>query len=160
MEPEPAVEEGVPPAQPTSPKQVVTVSISGGKDFTKQDIFRQKADPFVTVTCGGQTKKTKKVKDSLSPTWDAQLTFVGVAADALVTAEVRDFDVLTADDPMGQVQVSLAELDDGAKAQWELQPMDGCPSPTGVLGMRVSKRDITDRDFDGEDYAGLARPVR
>jgi hypothetical protein len=161
----PHLTEPAPAAEPqvAACKKVVTVHVQGGTNLAKMDGFRGKSDPYVIVKCGGQTKKTKRVNNSLAPTWGADLRFVGIDASAEVTAEVWDFDMASPDDPMGQVILPLADqIEDLAEVPvaHALRPMEGCKKAQGALTLCMSVRDMTDKDFDGYTPAEAARAKR
>ena len=93
--------------------------ISGSNLVAKDtSLFGKKSsDPFVVISCGGQKLgKTAVVKKSLSPTWNAPFKLNVDAKDALrlrgkkLVFAVFDHDVMSSNDPMGEVEIPLEAL--------------------------------------------------
>ena len=70
------------------------------------------SDPYVKLTLGRQTKKSKTISKTLNPTWDEAFEFRGVLRELLATPlqlECYDADTFTSDF-LGRADVHLAPL--------------------------------------------------
>ena len=71
------------------------------------------SDPYVIARCGEQEKRSRTVRRSLDPKWDEELTFQGRLSTMInsgLLLRIFDHDMLTSDDLIGDVRVSLEEL--------------------------------------------------
>ena len=72
------------------------------------------SDPYVVAKLCGQRKKTHVIKGTLNPAWGLKLDFEHVALEDVVAQGLRldvyDYDMLSRDDPLGGLDVSLGEL--------------------------------------------------
>ncbi|ETV96991.1 hypothetical protein H310_09840 [Aphanomyces invadans] len=72
------------------------------------------SDPYVRVTCGTETSKTKEVKKSLNPQWHEEFRFgESVLLDLSTTSlhfRVKDHNVLGPAEDLGEVTVALEPL--------------------------------------------------
>ena len=92
---------------------VLKVHLKKGVGLKAMDL-NGKSDPYVIVTCGKETKKSRVVKATLDPVWNETLelntaSFDDVLRDGL-HLKVMDKDTFTKDDPLGEVHVSLEAL--------------------------------------------------
>lgn len=72
-----------------------------------------KSDPYVKVSAGGQTTRTRIMKATLNPEWDQTLSLYGELADFVrsgILLRVMDWDRIGYDDPLGEVCVPLQFL--------------------------------------------------
>mmetsp|Transcript_23235 Transcript_23235/g.32123 ORF Transcript_23235/g.32123 Transcript_23235/m.32123 type:complete len:754 (-) Transcript_23235:170-2431(-) len=78
------------------------------------DIKLITSDPYVILKMGkDKVFKTPWIKKDLNPIWNETFTFEGVKLDESLAIEVFDHDEISADDFMGQAQVSLVQLTPG-----------------------------------------------
>ncbi|EOD18007.1 hypothetical protein EMIHUDRAFT_223391 [Emiliania huxleyi CCMP1516] len=103
------------------------------------------ADPYVKVTVGSTTRKTKVMPRTLDPEWFERLGFEGVLRDIVakpVQVVVYDRDVLTRDDKLGQraryLPCSLSFID---ASRSRLSGEDG---KQGLLSLEVGWAPQTD----------------
>ena len=71
------------------------------------------SDPYVILSAGGQTKKSQTKWKTLEPEWNESITLSGTLGEFLRTGlslKVMDKDMLSKDDHLGDVQVSLKEI--------------------------------------------------
>ena len=92
------------------------VTLVCGEDLLAVDA-NGKSDPYVVVTCGrAPPAKTAVKRKNLNPAWHEQFTFHtterGAATELVV--EVYDHDKFSADDLMGVVALTMADVRDGA----------------------------------------------
>ena len=96
------------------------VLVVGARDLPKMDtslMGKGSSDPHVVVTCGrAPPAKTAVKRKNLNPAWHEQFTFHtterGAATELVV--EVYDHDKFSADDLMGVVHFTMADVRDGA----------------------------------------------
>ena len=70
-----------------------------------------KGDPYVTVKCGGQVRKTEFMRNTLTPKWDQKLEFEDIKeATEKVVFVVLDYDAVGKDDEIGFTQVNLSDI--------------------------------------------------
>ena len=72
-------------------------------------------DPYVKLSLGGTTHKSKTIKKTVNPRWDESFTFTGVLNELVAESlQIRafDYDFLSRDDPIGNATVSLAGLEE------------------------------------------------
>ncbi|XP_075264824.1 synaptotagmin-7-like, partial [Convolutriloba macropyga] len=97
--------------------QVLTVGVIEAKGLTAKDRGGT-SDPYVKVLLLPEKKRrqeTKVIFKNLSPTWNENLTFSGVPLDKLqkriLQLMVLDYDKFSRDDPIGEVNIPMCELD-------------------------------------------------
>ena len=86
------------------------------KNLKKTDNFNSAPDPYVQVLFnqGLKDRKTKTVKNSVSPTWNEEFGWEvshDKVSELTVTLRVFDDDKLSKDDPLGEVVVPLWQVD-------------------------------------------------
>ena len=98
---------------------MLRVHIERGMDLLPAD-WNGKADPYVDCYIDGKAKSSKKcrgtfrsVKTALNPIWDQTLDFhgslAGFTADVLLI-RVKDWDMLSSDDSMGEARLDIDDL--------------------------------------------------
>lgn len=90
----------------------LTVHIHSASDLRAAD-SNGLSDPFVRVTAGRKRLKTRVLNRTLNPVWDQRLEFFGALEAFLlkpVVLRVWDFDMLSLNDPIGSVTISLDEM--------------------------------------------------
>ena len=94
----------------------------------KTDNFGSAPDPYVQVVFnqGLKDRKTKTVKNSVSPTWNEEFGWE-ISHDKVseLTASLRVFDddKLSKDDPLGEVVIPLWQVDFASGATEEIKPL-------------------------------------
>ncbi|EGD77150.1 hypothetical protein PTSG_07483 [Salpingoeca rosetta] len=139
-----------------SDTRVVDVKLLQGKNLLQMDANGE-ADPYVKVTIGQQTKKSKVVyKNRISPTWNQAFRFEVHDKATIVKFEVYDKD-LRKDEFMGVATLSLADLPrDEAHRRWlELKQSDGFAGEIQVV-ISVSNP-FAQADDDDDDVVDLSK---
>jgi len=99
-------------ASDTTTTGTLTILMKKGVSLLAADL-NGKSDPYVIMRCGGQEKKTKVIHKTLNPEWNESFEFVGTLPQFLGTGlllKCFDKDRFTRDDPLGNVEVPLSEL--------------------------------------------------
>ena len=79
------------------------------------------SDPFCTLRCAGQTRRTAVKQRTLEPQWEEEHTFIVTSSAIQGALELTcwDKDLLSADDFMGKLHLPLAEMPVGqAQEGW------------------------------------------
>merc|ERR1712106_99797 len=75
----------------------------------KKDVF-QKADPYVLVNFGTFSSKSKKVKNTLEPVWNHEITLdIDKLSPKQIEIRLLDWERFGKDEPMGVVSLSLED---------------------------------------------------
>ena len=82
----------------------ISVTVVRARGLQKMDVVGS-ADPFIVLRCAGRdgkerSHKTKTVKNSLAPSWDATFSFDVVGDATVLMVEMYDWDRLSSNDPM------------------------------------------------------------
>ncbi|WCJ33570.1 Calcium-dependent lipid-binding (CaLB domain) family protein [Euphorbia peplus] len=65
------------------------------------------SDPYVIITMGNQSLKTRVVKKNCNPEWNEELTLSISDTNAQIKLEVFDRDTFTGDDKMGDADIDI-----------------------------------------------------
>ena len=72
------------------------------------------SDPYVKLTLGNKTHKSKTIKKTLNPRWDETFTFrennFGAIANGTLQVDAWDWDMMSRNDPLGSAQLQLGRL--------------------------------------------------
>lgn len=85
------------------------------------------SDPYVVISVGHQTMKTRVINSNLNPIWNEELMLSVPCPPTPLKVQVFDKDLLSADDSMGEAEVDLqplvsaARIHEGVKVQGRLQ---------------------------------------
>merc|ERR1712223_2215161 len=104
------------------------LNIKQGKDLEKKDVV-QKADPYILVKFGSQESKSKKVKNTLNPVWNHEVTLdLERTSPREVEFQLLDWERFGKDEPMGRVVLPLETLvrEDYQDGVWV--DLQGCKS--------------------------------
>ena len=112
-----------------APKQgTLSVTLVEAKHLPKMDIHT-KCDPFVIISLGNQTKKSKVVKKTYHPQWEQALVMTYTDAHETpqtVIFEVFDWDKVGAGEYIGHVEINLGDLmHEGVHGMLDLRARDG-----------------------------------
>jgi len=94
----------------------LSIEIKNGKDLCVRDksmFSKGSSDPYIKIMLGGSRKvgTTKVIKKSLNPIWNESFQIeVGGKDKPFVVLEIFDKDMLSSDDPMGIITISLTDL--------------------------------------------------
>lgn len=71
------------------------------------------SDPYCVITIGNETKKTKKIRDTLNPTWNETLVFSinSTSQNNDIHIEVFDWNRIKKHKRMGQVRIHIKDLE-------------------------------------------------
>jgi hypothetical protein len=132
------------PKGPVVPNSVGTlkVTILHATNLLSAD-SNGKSDPYVVVKAGGMAQRTKHVLETLDPVWNKTMEFQGKLETFLARPlhlKLFDMDVFSADDPLGEVKVSLDYLILGGQQDFveRVQPVNGTLDPSqGTLKVTI-----------------------
>ena len=109
-------------------------------DLKKKDFF-QKADPYIVVNFGSQSSKSKKVKNTLNPEWNHEVTFdIDSNSPRDINVQLFDWDRFGKDDSMGSVNIGLDQIISSSSKEICSRKLEG--SQSGRLHFSL--------EFDGE----------
>ena len=86
--------------------------------------FNGKSDPYCIVQCAGEKYRTPTIKANLNPEWNCELEFGGkltarqVDDEEEVVVRLYDQDLLSKDDPLGEVHIPIWMIADTKEATW------------------------------------------
>jgi hypothetical protein len=129
-----AVEQPLPVAPPTAVAAAaaakgscsVIVNVMSARGLQAMDTFNGKADPFVVLRCNGEMHKTSVIKANLNPDWsDRPFLFHEVPSTQMLVAEVYDWNLTGASEPMGMSTLTLDAMSGGGPLTLDLQPLQG-----------------------------------
>jgi hypothetical protein len=123
------------------------------------------SDPYVVLTAGGQTKKSKVKWKTLNPIWNETFEMKGVVLrDVLETGlklRVMDRDLGTFDDLLGHANVTLEEMQKNGEPHSYSEGLTFKGKPCeGKLRFRVWWEDDGQKAVSHNDGMSLALPVR
>ncbi|CAH1435603.1 unnamed protein product [Lactuca virosa] len=84
---------------------LLRIRIKRGIDLAIRDF--KSSDPYVVVTMGDQTLKTRIIDKELNPVWEEDLTLPVENPELPIKLMVFDHDIFTKDDEMGDAQFSI-----------------------------------------------------
>merc|ERR1719359_1713469 len=89
---------------------VLTVRVIAAYKLVNADtgIFGDVSDPYVKVALGEVEKRTNTINNDLNPRWNSHpFLFDVVSKNQVLRLSVWDEDTLTADDPLGKMEIPL-----------------------------------------------------
>eukprot|EP01105_Mastigella_eilhardi_P020016 TRINITY_DN4741_c0_g1_i1.p1 TRINITY_DN4741_c0_g1~~TRINITY_DN4741_c0_g1_i1.p1 ORF type:complete len:1062 (-),score=244.48 TRINITY_DN4741_c0_g1_i1:53-3190(-) len=89
---------------------VAILRVIEAKNLTAMDM-NGLSDPYVVVSYGKQTHKTKIVTKTLDPVWNEDVVFKVEEGDQPITFAVWDWDRLSEDDRIGDTSLFLSEIE-------------------------------------------------
>ncbi|OVA01165.1 C2 calcium-dependent membrane targeting [Macleaya cordata] len=103
----------------TSPGMVefvglIKVNIVRGTNLAVRDVMT--SDPYVILTLGQQSMKTRVIKSNLNPVWNERLMLSIPDPIPPLKLQVYDKDTFTTDDHMGEAEIDIQPLVSAAKA--------------------------------------------
>ncbi|XP_020672803.1 probable ADP-ribosylation factor GTPase-activating protein AGD11 isoform X2 [Dendrobium catenatum] len=93
---------------------LIKVNIIKGTNLAVRDVVT--SDPYVILTLGHQTTKTRVVKSNLNPVWNERVMFSIPDPIPPLKLQVYDKDTFSTDDKMGEAEVDIQPLVAAAKA--------------------------------------------
>merc|ERR1712181_211740 len=104
------------------------LTIKQGKDLEKKDVV-QKADPYVLVKFGSQESKSKKVKNTLNPVWNHEVSLnLERTSPREIEVQLMDWEGLGKDEPMGRAVLPLETLVGEEYKEGVWVDLQGCKS--------------------------------
>ncbi|KAK8472582.1 hypothetical protein PHAVU_002G246400 [Phaseolus vulgaris] len=98
------------------------VKVIKGTDLAIRDMMT--SDPYVIFTLGQQTVQTTVVNSNLNPVWNEELMLSVTQQFGLLNLKVFDYDLLSADDIMGEADIDLQPLITSAMAYGDPRMFD------------------------------------
>lgn len=102
---------------------LMKVNIIRGTNLAVRDVLT--SDPYVVLTLGHQTVKTRVVRRSLNPVWNESLMLSIPDPIPPLKLKVLDKDRFSADDEMGEAEIDIQALVSLAKAYEIINPFAG-----------------------------------
>ncbi|KAG0503122.1 hypothetical protein HPP92_003194 [Vanilla planifolia] len=93
---------------------LIKVNIIRGTNLAVRDVVT--SDPYVILTLGHQTMKTRVVKSTLNPVWNERLMLSIPDPVPPLRLQVYDKDTFSTDDKMGEAEIDIQPLVAAAKA--------------------------------------------
>merc|ERR1712223_135834 len=107
-----SVEEATPEKETSAPPTQsgqLKVIVHQGKDLEKKDVL-QKADPYLLISLGSKQSKSEKVKNTLNPSWNHEVTFeIDQSTADDIEVQLMDWERVGKDEPMGKACLPIAE---------------------------------------------------
>ncbi|KAH8078474.1 C2 domain-containing protein [Aureococcus anophagefferens] len=100
------------PDKPPNELHVVLMRASGLKVMDKSLFGRGSSDPYVTLSCDGETSKSTIKRKELNPVWLETFKFPAFDSKTSLKLTVFDHDDLGKDDFMGRVNIRAAKESD------------------------------------------------
>merc|ERR1712156_1099952 len=95
-------------APPTQSGQLKVI-VHQGKDLEKKDVL-QKADPYLLISLGSKQSKSEKVKNTLNPSWNHEVTFeIDQSTADDIEVQLMDWERVGKDEPMGKAVLPISE---------------------------------------------------
>lgn len=147
-----------------TPLGVLRVTVLSAVSLEAKDlrlVGESTSDPYVKVTVGCDSGKTKPVMGTLAPQWykDNVFEFLIYSTEQVVDINVLDYDAIGADDPLGcisgPVKNLLAQVGKGP-VSWQLEPeRDSRSSPPedSRLTLQIDWLRLNQK-LDGPEVAG------
>ncbi|KAL8248299.1 hypothetical protein R6Q59_005167 [Mikania micrantha] len=93
---------------------LIKVKVVRGTNLVIRDV--RSSDPYVMLSLGSQSVKTRVIKNNLNPVWNEKL-MLSIPEDVPpLKVNVFDKDKFSTDDPMGEAEIDLEPLVSAAKA--------------------------------------------
>jgi len=154
--------EGKTKKQGTLTKEVSTsyvgnlkISITKAEDLEKKDIL-QKADPYVIVRLGSQTSKSEKVKNTLEPVWNHEVTLdLERTSPKDIEIELMDWERIGKDEPMGKILLPVGTAVDRSLTGSFWLALEQCKS--GKIQISTEFQGTEARNVIGEGVRGLKK---
>lgn len=115
---------------------LIKVNVVKGTNLAVRDVMT--SDPYVILTLGHQSMKTRVIKNNLNPVWNEKLMLSIPEHIPPLKVIVYDKDTFSTDDFMGQAEIDIQPLVSAAKA-YETSTLD----ETVQLGKWVASKDNT-----------------
>ncbi|CAL5399996.1 unnamed protein product [Camellia sinensis] len=101
-------------------QDLMRIRVRRGINLAVRDIFT--SDPYVVITMGGQTVKTRVVHNNCNPEWNEELTLSIKNPVVPIILSVYDEDTFTRDDKMGDAEIDIQPYVECIKVGKTVQP--------------------------------------
>ncbi|CAM8954865.1 unnamed protein product [Rhodiola kirilowii] len=95
---------------------LLKVNVVKGTNLATRDILRMTSDPYVVLSLGEQSLRTKTIKKNLNPVWNQSLMLSIPEHIPPLKLVVYDKDTFSSDDYMGEAEIDIEQLFLAAKA--------------------------------------------
>jgi len=92
----------------------IQVVVSEARSLPKADHLGKKSDPYCVLFLERQKEKTRTVKKTLNPKWQAEFEFYVSEPGANLEVSVFDWNRIFSDELIGKVNIPISSLKDGA----------------------------------------------
>jgi len=92
----------------------IQVTVVEARGLPKSDHMSHKSDPYCVLFLERQKEKTRTVKKTLNPKWQADFEFYVSEPNACLEVSVFDWNRIFADELLGKASVQVSTLKDGA----------------------------------------------
>lgn len=89
---------------------LITVELKAGRNLKAAD-SNGLSDPYAKLLIGGQKFKSGIVKKTLNPAWNQTFSGIVYSSGDRIRVDVWDHDTWSKDDPLGHVEVPIAQLE-------------------------------------------------
>lgn len=93
---------------------LIKVNVVRGRNLAVRDVIT--SDPYVILTMGHQSMKTRVIRSNLNPVWNERLMLSIPDPVPTLRVQVYDKDTFTPDDRMGDAEIDILPLVSSAKA--------------------------------------------
>ncbi|XP_068659292.1 probable ADP-ribosylation factor GTPase-activating protein AGD11 isoform X1 [Aristolochia californica] len=93
---------------------LIKVNVVRGTNLAVRDVVT--SDPYVILTLGHQSMKTRVIKNNLNPVWNERIMLSIPEPVPPLKLQVYDKDTFSADDRMGEAEIDIQPLISAAKA--------------------------------------------
>lgn len=107
---------------------MIKVNVIKGKNLVVRDLVT--SDPYVILTLGHQSMRTRVIKSSLNPVWNEMIMLSIPDPVPLLKLQVYDKDTFSTDDRMGEAEIDIQPLVSAARA-FEISGVGGEPIELG-----------------------------
>lgn len=117
---------------------VITVGVLEARGLKAKN-YGGKSDPYCMLQVERQREKTKKVKNSINPKWNAEFKFYVSDPEAVFEMEILNWNRFLADDFLGRLAIPVSEMVSGKQTdQWyTLLPRKAGHKVSGEVKVRV-----------------------
>ncbi|KAF9596870.1 hypothetical protein IFM89_013918 [Coptis chinensis] len=115
---------------------MIKINVVRGTSLAVRDVMT--SDPYVILTLGNQSMKTRVIKSNLNPVWNERLMLSIPDPVPPLKLQVYDKDTFTTDDFMGDAEIDIQPLLSSAKAY-----ENSTASESMQLGKWVASKDNT-----------------
>jgi hypothetical protein len=117
---------------------MITIGVIEARGLMGLDL-QGKSDPYAILTVERQREKTRKIKNTVNPKWDAGFKFYVSEHDALLQVVLYDWDRFLPDEFLGKLLIPVAELPDGQQFErwYTLLPKKPGKKVSGELNLRI-----------------------